>query len=94
LPIPCSILSGNVLQSLGEHIATLNVDGRIVFQLGFANAPASAGTQADAWRLQMKRTSPLAICQPGIVKSGLSSIARTGGLVGFYALPGSSSSPS
>jgi hypothetical protein len=49
LPIPCSILSGNVLQSLGEHIATLNVDGRIVFQLGFANAPASAGTQADAW---------------------------------------------
>ena len=58
LPIPCSILSGNVLQSLGEHIATLNVDGRIVFQLGFANAPASAGTQADAWRLQMKRTSP------------------------------------
>jgi len=27
LPIPCSILSGNVLQSLGEHIATLNVDG-------------------------------------------------------------------
>jgi hypothetical protein len=48
LPIPCSILSGNVLQSLGEHIATLNVDGRIVFQHGFANAPASAGTRAAA----------------------------------------------
>ena len=27
IPIPCSIPSVNVVQSLGEHIATLSVDG-------------------------------------------------------------------
>jgi hypothetical protein len=27
IPIPCSIVSVNVVQSLGAHIATLNVDG-------------------------------------------------------------------